>query len=109
MYSNYHAGSAASYPASRKSKLVSVLLSMIFPGTGHLYIGQLPRGLGFALLFIANIMFIVMMAMSELPFKVPILVFLGLLLPVIYLVNLFDSAHHTDAVNAASRGYMPQS
>jgi hypothetical protein len=47
--------------------------------------------------------------MSELPFKVPVLVFLGLLLPVIYLVNLFDSAHHTDAVNAASRGFMPHS
>jgi len=109
MYSNSHGGSAASYPTGRKSKLVSVLLSMIFPGTGHLYIGQLPRGLSFSLLFIANIMFIVVMAMSEMPFKVPVLVFLGLLLPVIYLVNLFDSAHSTDAVNAVSRGYMPQS
>jgi hypothetical protein len=109
MYSNSDRGPAAGYPASRKSKLLSVLLSMAFPGTGHLYIGQLPRGLGFSLLFIANIMFIVLMAMSELPFKVPVLVFLGLLLPVIYLVNLFDSAHHTDAVNAASRGFMPHS
>ncbi len=107
MYSNSERGAAASYPASRKSKLLSVLLAMAFPGTGHLYIGQLPRGLGFSMLFIANIMFIVLMAMSELPFKVPVLVFLGLLLPVIYLVNLFDSAHHTDAVNAASRGFMP--
>jgi len=108
LYSNPHS-SVANYPASRKSKLLTVLLSMIFPGTGHLYIGLLPRGLSFALLFIANIMFIVVMAMSVLPFKVPILVFLGLLLPFVYLVNLFDSAHHADAVNAASRGYMPHS
>ena len=59
------------YPYShkvRKSKALTVLLSMLFPGAGHLYLGLMPRGLAFMLLFILNIVMIVFAAQGNFPF-----------------------------------------
>lgn len=82
----------------RKSKFVSVLLAVIFPGLGHFYLGLMQRGLLMMMLLALDIVSIVYFT-SNMGTNVPLIVLLALLLPVIYFFNLFDAMQHTDKVN----------
>ncbi|BBH19699.1 hypothetical protein Back11_10440 [Paenibacillus baekrokdamisoli] len=89
----------------RKSKALTVLLSMMFPGAGHLYLGLMPRGLSFMLVFILNIVLIVFAAQGSFPFHVAIVTFMALLLPVSYLLNIFDGLQQVNQINQNQQAF----
>ncbi len=96
------------YPYShkvRKSKALTVLLSMLFPGSGHLYLGLMPRGLRSCFCFILNIVIIVFAAQGNFPFHMALVTFVALLLPVTYLLNIFDGLQQADQNNAGTQGF----
>lgn len=91
---------------SPKSKLVAGILAFLIPGTGHFYLGLMPKGLFIMILFILNIAAIpytVLNYSSHDNAYIPFVVLLGCLIPVIYFYNLFDALQSTDQVNAYTR------
>lgn len=90
----------------QKSKLVAGILSFFIPGTGHFYLGFMPKGLFIMILFILNIAAIpytVMNYSSHDNAYIPFVVLLSCLIPVIYFYNLFDALQSADQVNAYAR------
>ncbi|WP_135556841.1 hypothetical protein [Paenibacillus cymbidii] len=89
-------------PRMRKSKFVTGLLSLFMPGTGHFYLGLMPKGLFMMMLFFVNIAAIPYFAINaEGDNTMPIIVLISLLLPVIYFYSLFDALQSADAINAS--------
>ncbi|GAC41812.1 hypothetical protein [Paenibacillus popilliae] len=86
-------------PPQRKSKFLSLLLSFIFPGSGHFYLGLMQRGLLIMMLFALDIVAIVYFSATDARINVPLVVLLALMLPVIYFFNLFDALQSTERVN----------
>jgi TM2 domain-containing membrane protein YozV len=91
-------------PVKRKSKWAAALLSFLFPGLGHFYTGAMQRGLFFMLLFVANIVGIVFFAESNI---VPIIVLLGVMVPVVFFYSLFDALQTVDRINQGQFPYPP--
>ncbi|WP_199624742.1 hypothetical protein [Paenibacillus alkalitolerans] len=83
-------------PAKRKKKWAAGLLSFLFPGLGHLYAGDMQRGLFFMLLFVGNIVGIVFFSEGGI---VPLIVLLAVMIPVVFFYSLFDALQATDRVN----------
>lgn len=88
-------------PYEKKSKAWAVLLSLVFPGSGHMYVGQLSRGLLFILAIIVDIVLIVFTVTIGFPLYEGLVTFLALLLPVAYLMALFDAAKQVEEYNAS--------
>lgn len=82
-----------------KSKALTVLFAMMFPGGGHLYLGQMARGLSFMVLFVVNIALIVTVQEYRFGFATALTVFFGLMLPVTYLLNIFDGLQKVNENN----------
>ncbi|CAM4485596.1 hypothetical protein [Paenibacillus tarimensis] len=99
MDSYVHVGEPAPVMIRKRSKAAAAMLSLMLPGTGHLYLGELPRGLAFMVLLISNIVMLVFAGMNDIPLKVLAIVFLSLMIPVIYVVTLFDSLHQAEYIN----------
>lgn len=80
---------------NRKSKGLSVLFSLIFPGLGHFYIGTMQKGLLLMGLFILDIIGIVHFSLQMLhhPAEILLIIVCGLFVPVIYFYSLFDAIH----------------
>lgn len=95
-YGGYPAHPLPVYP--KKSKFLAAVFSMMFPGTGHFYIGLFHKGLMFMMMFITNIILIIYYT-EFIYYKnaLPVILF-AFLLPVIYLYNLFDCVHQLDAL-----------
>ncbi|MBN3525389.1 TM2 domain-containing protein [Paenibacillus apiarius] len=83
----------------KKSKFIAVLLSFIFPGVGHFYLGLMQRGLIIIMLLALDIVAIVYFSAVDAKVNVPLIVLLALMLPVIYFFNLFDALQSTERVN----------
>ncbi|WP_052703136.1 hypothetical protein [Paenibacillus beijingensis] len=86
-----------------KSKALTVLFSMMFPGGGHLYLGQMARGLSFMILFVFNIALIVFADGASFKIGDALVVFFGLMLPVTYLLNIFDGLQKVNENNYYAR------
>jgi len=97
---------AAAAARKKKSKLLAGLLAFIFPGTGYMYLGLMGKGVMLMLLLALNICGVVFVV-QEMDGNVLTVVLVSLLLPIIYLYNLFDTLQSADAVNdrIASGGY----
>ncbi|WP_309120986.1 DUF6677 family protein [Paenibacillus sp.] len=80
----------------KKKKWVAGLLSALFPGIGHLYAGAMQRGLFFMLILVGNIFGVVLVSIEGI---VPLIVLLGILIPVVYFYTLFDALQTTDRMN----------
>lgn len=80
-----------------KKKWIAGLLAFFIPGTGHLYLGQMAKGIAIMLMIAFDICAIVFAAMNHFP--VLIVVLLSLFLPIIYFYSLFDAIQSTDIVN----------
>ena len=83
----------------KKSKFVASLLSFIFPGVGHFYLGLMQRGLIIIMLLALDIVAIVYFSAVDAKVNVPLIVLLALMLPVIYFFNLFDALQSAERVN----------
>lgn len=86
----------------RKSKWIAGLLAMFVPGTGHMYLGLMFKGVAIMMLLGLNICGIVFTAV-ELNGNVLSIVLLSLLIPILYFYNLFDALQSADLVNDRSR------
>ncbi|MFC5704412.1 hypothetical protein ACFPVX_24240 [Cohnella faecalis] len=83
--------------AGRKSKWAAGIFSFFVPGTGHMYLGLMVKGIIMMLLLVFDICAIYYMA-TEGKNDLSV-VLLSLLLPIIYFYSLFDSLQSTDFVN----------
>lgn len=83
--------------SGRRRKWVAGLLAFLFPGTGHMYLGLMVKGIVLMLLIALDITAIVYASDGN-DNKLSV-VLLSLLLPIIYFYNLFDALQSTDAVN----------
>ncbi|WP_231586986.1 DUF6677 family protein [Paenibacillus sp. E194] len=68
----------------KKSKFLSLFLSFIFPGAGHFYLGLMQRGLLIMMMLALDIVAIVYFTAIDAKVNVPLVVLLGLMMPVIY-------------------------
>lgn len=91
-------------PPEKKEKSVAgaVLFAIFMPGTGHFSLGLMKRGLCFMLGFILNIVLLVAAVnMDEYSFSlyIPLVTFTSLLLPVVYMFQIFDAAQRAKLMN----------
>ncbi len=97
-------GASSSYPerlpnARRKKKWVAGWLSFMIPGTGHMYLGLMGKGIVLMLMIALDIVAITQVSNNS--SALPVL-FFSLLIPIIYFYTLFDAIQSTDAVNDRS-------
>ncbi|UJF32446.1 DUF6677 family protein [Paenibacillus hexagrammi] len=82
----------------KKRKWVTGALAFLVPGTGHLYLGLMQRGLFIMMLIIIDIVMMVGLNTQE-HTSTALMTFFALILPVIYFYNLFDALQSTDRTN----------
>ncbi|MGG1880436.1 hypothetical protein ABDI30_23085 [Paenibacillus cisolokensis] len=75
----------------RKRKLYALLLSAILPGFGHLYLGLYRKGITFIMLLLLDISALLYFSSIGMQINVPLLILLGLLIPVGYFYNVYDA------------------
>ncbi|WP_051318523.1 hypothetical protein [Cohnella thermotolerans] len=87
--------------ARRKKKWLAGLFSFMVPGTGHMYLGLMTKGITIMLLLVLNICGIVFFGVESGTggSSVLIIVLLSLLIPILYFYTLFDALQQADAIN----------
>lgn len=80
----------------RKSKFLAGLLAALLPGTGHLYLGLLRKGISVIFIILLDISALLYFSSIGMQINVPLLILLALLIPVIYFYNLFDVLQSAD-------------
>ncbi|MCR8644746.1 hypothetical protein NV379_18995 [Paenibacillus sp. N1-5-1-14] len=100
---NYH--DFPPYPTTypRKKKWASGMLSAFIPGTGHMYLGLMQRGVMF-MFFLAFSIFLVVTLVSNAdqgvgPSNSGMIVIASLLIPITYFYTIFDALQYTDRIN----------
>lgn len=87
-------------PRRRKRKLIAGLLSALFPGMGHLYLRSYLRGLCFMYFVLIDASALIYFSSVRMAINVPLLLWLGLLIPAAYFFSIYDVLQSTDAHNA---------
>lgn len=87
-------------PRRRKRKLVACLLSALLPGLGHLYLRLYLRGLCFMYFVLIDASALIYFSSVRMAINVPLLIWLGLLIPAAYFYSIYDVLQSTDAHNA---------
>ena len=80
----------------RKKKWVAGLLAFFIPGTGHMYLGLMVKGIVLMMLLFLDITALIQAAEGSNTLPVVLLAFL---IPIIYFYSLFDAIQRTDAIN----------
>lgn len=80
-----------------RDKWVSAVLSILLPGTGHMYLGFMVRGLLIMCAMIVDIALIVLLiVLGVFTINLALLTLLGLILPVIYFFGIFDALQQVE-------------
>ncbi|WNS43013.1 DUF4097 family beta strand repeat-containing protein [Paenibacillus sp. MMS20-IR301] len=82
----------------RKRKFIAGLLAAVIPGTGHLYLGLLRKGITFIYLILLDIMALLYFSSIGMQINVPLLIVLALLIPAMYFYNVFDVLQSADRI-----------
>ncbi|MNJ34089.1 hypothetical protein D3C77_287880 [compost metagenome] len=90
-------------PRRRKRKLIACLLSALFPGLGHMYLRMFLKGTTFMYFIILDISALIYFSSVRMGVNVPLLILLGLFVPVVYFYSLYDVMQSTDLINATSQ------
>lgn len=90
-------------PRRRKRKLIACLLSALFPGLGHMYLRMFLKGTAFMYFIILDISALIYFSSVRMGINVPLLILLGLFVPVAYFYSLYDVMQSTDLINASSQ------
>ncbi|MCK8487206.1 DUF4097 domain-containing protein [Paenibacillus sp. MBLB2552] len=90
-------------PRRRKRKRVACLLSALLPGLGHLYLRLYLRGLCFMYFVLIDASALIYFSSVRTAINVPLLIWLGLLIPAAYFFSIYDVLQSTDAHNARLR------
>ncbi|MEC0093229.1 hypothetical protein [Paenibacillus macquariensis] len=81
---------------SRKRKFIAGLFSAILPGLGHIYLGLFKKGITFLFILILDGSAMLYFSSKGMHINVPLLILLGLLIPVTYFYNLYDVLQAAD-------------
>ncbi|MDP4098098.1 hypothetical protein OIN60_15160 [Paenibacillus sp. P96] len=82
----------------RLRKFAAVLLAAMLPGAGHLFIGLFIRGMTFMLLLLLDISAMLYVSSEVMRINVPLLVLLGVFIPVLYFYNVYDVLQSSDYI-----------
>lgn len=74
----------------KKRKLRALLLAALFPGMGHIYLGLYRKGITFILVMMLDVSALLYFSSIVMQINVPLLILLGLLIPVAYFYNVYD-------------------
>ncbi|CAM3030078.1 DUF4097 domain-containing protein [Paenibacillus sediminis] len=83
----------------RKRKLIAVLLAALVPGAGHLYLGLFQKGVAFLYASLLDVFLLLYFSSMVMDINVPLLIFLGVINPVLYFYNVYDALQSTDQMN----------
>lgn len=97
-----------------KKRWLAGLLAFIVPGAGHIYAGYYARGLLLLAAVFLDISALIRFSDSTGGSRALLLVYLGLTLPVLYFISVYDAlqkaaAHSDDTSGGARGGSVPQS
>ncbi|WP_438349134.1 hypothetical protein ACP8HI_26930 [Paenibacillus sp. FA6] len=81
---------------SRKHKFIAGLLAALLPGLGHIYLGLFRKGVSFIFVLILDISALLYFSSVGMHINVPLLILLGLIIPIFYFYNLFDVLQSAD-------------
>ncbi|WP_051507420.1 DUF6677 family protein [Saccharibacillus sacchari] len=87
----------------QKRTTIACILSAVIPGAGHLYLGLIQKGVSFMLSILLVIEALLYFSATGIQINVPLLILLGLTIPIIYFYNLYDVLQATDRVNERRR------
>lgn len=87
----------------QKRTTIACILSAVIPGAGHLYLGLIQKGVSFMLSILLVIEALLYFSATGIKINVPLLILLGLTIPIIYFYNLYDVLQATDRVNERRR------
>ncbi|WP_036631617.1 hypothetical protein [Paenibacillus massiliensis] len=87
----------------RLRKFISVLLAALLPGVGHLSLGLYMRGLTFLMLLLLDISAMLYVSSVGLQINVPLLILLGIFIPVLYFYNVYDVLQSADYITLYRR------
>ncbi|MFC3749864.1 DUF4097 family beta strand repeat-containing protein [Paenibacillus sp. GCM10012306] len=82
----------------RKLKFIAGLLAAIIPGSGHIYFGLLRKGISFIFAILLDISALIYFSSIGMQINVPLLILLGLLIPVLYFYNVYDVLQSADRI-----------
>lgn len=88
-------------PRRRKRKLIACLLSALFPGLGHMYLRMFLRGAAIIYFLILDISALIYFSSVRVGINVPLLILLGLVVPIAYFYSLYDVMQSTDLINSS--------
>ncbi|NIK80496.1 DUF4097 and DUF4098 domain-containing protein YvlB [Paenibacillus castaneae] len=86
----------------KKSRLLTLLFAFLFPGAGHMYAGQHPKGLLLIAAFLLDLIAIIRLADSDGGRHLLLIVYLGIMLPIFYFISVFDSLQSLETEDAGS-------
>lgn len=86
-----------------KRKFIGGLLSALIPGAGHVYFGLFRKGVSLLFLIALDISALLYFSSLGMRINVPLLLLLGLLIPVLYFYNVYDALQAADQAAAIRR------
>lgn len=86
-------------PRRRKRKFFAGLLAALFPGLGHLYLRMFRKGIFLIYLVVIDVSAILYFSSVRIGVNVPLLILLGLIIPVVYFYSIYDVLQNTDVLN----------
>lgn len=87
----------------RQRKRIALLLAALIPGMGHIYLGMYRRGITFIMLLLLDISALLYFSSIGMQINVPLLVVLGLLIPVGYFYNVYDALQSAEVIISHKR------
>lgn len=93
----------------KKHKFIAGLLSALLPGLGHLYLGVYIKGLTFIFLLLLDLSALLYFSTIGIQINVPLLILLGLLIPVLYFINIYEVLQLADQIVMRKRRPQGQS
>ncbi|MFC7678549.1 hypothetical protein [Paenibacillus sp. GCM10028914] len=87
----------------RKRKLPALLLAALFPGMGHVYLGLYRKGITFIMLLMLDVSAMLYFSSIGMQINVPLLIILGLLIPLAYFYNVYDVLQTADFILSRRR------
>lgn len=87
-------GRRIQYAKFRKG--IAIIIAVLLPGLGHLFLGLFIRGLTFIVLLLLDIFAMLYVSSDGLMINIPLLILLGLFIPVLYFYNVYDVLQSAD-------------
>lgn len=87
----------------RRRKLPALLLAALFPGMGHVYLGLYRKGITFIMFLMLDISAMLYFSSIGMQINVPLLIVLGLLIPLGYFYNVYDVLQTADFILSRRR------